>query len=188
MARNQKGLTLIEVVIVMAIAAILVLAGLPGLQTYLMDSKLTSQTNSWIAIVNYARSEAIMHGGDVYVTANTVNNDEWGGGWQIWREPTLPNGLLDDEDTELLKEISLKDGITITGPNGYANQNLSSLLAGDLKARTLVFRSNGAFLSTQSAKFSITDNRSNHTGPDAGMCIEIQRTGRLVMRDRDNPC
>lgn len=57
--RQSAGFTLIEMMITLVVALILVTWAVPNFQTFIDRSKLTSEANSWVGVINYARSEAI---------------------------------------------------------------------------------------------------------------------------------
>ncbi|MFO7857682.1 MAG: GspH/FimT family pseudopilin, partial [Ectothiorhodospiraceae bacterium] len=65
--RNERGFTLIELMITIAIAAILITVAVPGFQNLLQSNRVTSSTNELITAIATARSHAIRRGNDVRV-------------------------------------------------------------------------------------------------------------------------
>ena len=55
----QKGFTLVELMVTISVLAVLVAIALPDLRAFLVNSKLSSNTNEFIGLLNFARSEAI---------------------------------------------------------------------------------------------------------------------------------
>ncbi len=175
--KTQQGVTLIEMVAVLVIGAILMVAGVPALRTYVLDSRLSASANTLVAVLNYARTEAITRGHDVYVTAGAVNSGQWTQGWQIWHETRNANGTMDDATNELLKEIWINsERIRVIGPT--ETPSASTTLAAGLRNRTVVFRSNGAIFAAQTLQFTLEDSR---LPVPARRCLEVQRTGRVEL-------
>ncbi|MDM8547835.1 GspH/FimT family pseudopilin [Candidatus Venteria ishoeyi] len=87
-----SGFSLLELMVVLAIVSILVTTGLPQLSDFVKNSRLTTQTNNFVATLNMARTEAITRNQDVFVTAipekdSTLagaSNNEWSRGWTVW--------------------------------------------------------------------------------------------------------
>lgn len=58
----KHGFTLIELIIALAVAALLLAWGVPSFQRFMDNAALTSETNNWVGVVNHARSEAVTRG------------------------------------------------------------------------------------------------------------------------------
>ena len=83
-SRRTGGFTIIELMVSLAIAAVLITVGLPAFNGFVAQQRLTTYTNDFVAGIAYARSEAAKLGGVVSVQALTTdNNNEWGGGYCI---------------------------------------------------------------------------------------------------------
>lgn len=65
--RNVRGFTLTELMITLAIVAIVLTAAVPSFQNFVLDNRLTTQTNDLIADLTFARSEATKRSGTVRV-------------------------------------------------------------------------------------------------------------------------
>lgn len=64
-SRLQRGLTLVELMVTVAIGGILMMAGMPYLGDYLNNSRLREAGNSALSSALYAQSEAIKRNGRV---------------------------------------------------------------------------------------------------------------------------
>ena len=64
-----QGFTLIELMVTISILAILITIALPDLRTFLISSKLSSNVNEFVGLLNLARSEAISRNQNVLVCA-----------------------------------------------------------------------------------------------------------------------
>ncbi len=84
MKRHGKtgGFTLMELLVVLTIAAILMAVAAPALQNLVTSSQLTAVTDDFVATLNLARSEAGRTGANVSVS--TTGGADWGGsGWSV---------------------------------------------------------------------------------------------------------
>ncbi|MFZ0488593.1 MAG: GspH/FimT family pseudopilin [Arenicellales bacterium] len=75
---RATGFTLIELMITLIVAALLLVWGVPSFQRFINRTTLTSETNNWVAVLNYARNEAITRGQRVTV-CRTVTPDACNG-------------------------------------------------------------------------------------------------------------
>lgn len=85
---RQSGFTLIELMIAVAVLAILLAMALPSFQQSMRSNRVATTTNEMLASLALARSEAIRgtRGGGVCAsTAGTAcDGTQWGDGWMIW--------------------------------------------------------------------------------------------------------
>ena len=82
--KSYKGVTLIEVMIVIAIAAILLATAAPSFQRMVVRSNIESLVDGFATAVITARTEAASRGRDVRVCANDAcTSNDWSGGWFV---------------------------------------------------------------------------------------------------------
>ena len=87
---HEAGFTLIELMVTLAVAAILLAIAVPNFITFIQNNRLTSQGNDLVTALNYARSEAIKRG--VRVTVCSRSSDtacvgagaDWTNGWLVF--------------------------------------------------------------------------------------------------------
>ena len=94
---RQTGFTLVELMITIAVAAVLLAIALPSFQQSLRSNRVATATNEMIGALSLARSEAIRNngGGAVCSSANgTACGGNWSDGWLAWAD-TNGNGALD---------------------------------------------------------------------------------------------
>jgi len=72
--KRQKGFTLIEVVIAIAILGILATLLAPGFRDVIRSNRLTSAANSFLSALNLARSEAVKLNAPVVICKSDVDN------------------------------------------------------------------------------------------------------------------
>ena len=92
---RSKGFTLIELMIVLALVAILAFVAVPGFQMIVESNRQTSLTNSMLGLLNYARSEALRRSETVDVVQTGTRyeaNVIAGGSTTTIREMETPRG------------------------------------------------------------------------------------------------
>jgi type IV fimbrial biogenesis protein FimT len=115
---RQSGFTLIELMVAIAVLAVLLAMGLPSFQYSLRSNRVATATNEMLASVSLARSEAIRStaGGGVCSSSDgAACNGGWGDGWLVWAD-TNADGTLDAGEAVL--RYSRGNGrLTANGPN-----------------------------------------------------------------------
>ena len=90
---RQRGITIIEIMVSLAIAAVLIGLALPAFNAFVAQRTLTTQVNDFLVALQYARSEAGRQGTNVGVIAVNAGSaaNEWGPGWCVMLVPDLTN-------------------------------------------------------------------------------------------------
>jgi type IV fimbrial biogenesis protein FimT len=125
MMRHMKrthGFSLIELLVVLALAAILLLLAVPGMRGFLAGVRLDAATTDFAGALALARSEAIRRGGRVALR-NTAGGGNWGGGWQAFVDSDS-DGVPDASETVLRRQAALPTPLTL-----YANANYTNYIA-----------------------------------------------------------
>jgi len=80
--RKVTGFTMIELMVTLAVAAILVTVAVPSFQTMIESNALTSQINLFIGSLNAARSEAVKRGKQVTLCKSVNGSSCAGAGYE----------------------------------------------------------------------------------------------------------
>jgi type IV fimbrial biogenesis protein FimT len=105
--KTQRAFTLTELMITVAVAAILMAIALPNMRYTIFDNRMTSKTNELIGALNFARTEAITRRRVIQVQPVTVTaGNEWGAGWKIMDGVTLLRITEYTNDGIVLKAVA----------------------------------------------------------------------------------
>lgn len=79
--RRQRGFTAAEILVVIAIVALIAMFAFPAMNTLMATQGVRSSSYDLFADLTYARTEAIARGANVVVTA--ASGTDWKQGWSI---------------------------------------------------------------------------------------------------------
>jgi type IV fimbrial biogenesis protein FimT len=161
--RDVRGFSLIELMVTLALGAILLGLGLPAFNGLIEQRTMTTEVNDVVLAVHYARSEAVKLGGVVTIQLQDAgdNDNEWGPGYcVVVGDP----GDCDDA----LRVFSVSDDVTL---------NAVGLLNG---RDSISFDSRG--LSSLNG-ISTLELCSTDENTDPGRIVEINNIGRTSARE-----
>lgn len=101
-----KGFTLVEMMITIAVAAILIAIVMPSLENVAANNALSSTTRDLITTINTARSQSISTRTDILVAPA---DGGWGTGWSI---------TYDNAAAENSQDFEPGDGVTVSRTGG----------------------------------------------------------------------
>jgi type IV fimbrial biogenesis protein FimT len=163
------GLTMVELLVVLVIAAILAAIAAPSLQNFVAANQMTAITDSFATALNEARSEAGKLGVPVALTPNDQQN--WTNGWTMFVD-TNGNGQQDANNPLTPPETTLRTGAKLAA--GYtlnSTDSYSGLISFDSSGR--LYPPGG-----QVADFVICQNGSMSAGGGARL-ISVSTSGQV---------
>ena len=93
---RQTGFTVTELMVVVAIVAILLGVGVPSYRYITNAYRMSAEVNGLLGDLQYARSEAIKEGQTVTICVSTEGatcargtNVNWGSGWIVFSDPNV---------------------------------------------------------------------------------------------------
>ena len=125
MKRGSGGFTLIELMITIAIVAIVLTLGVPSFQETIRNNRLITTVNDFISSLNLTRSEAIKRGIRVTlcksVNGTSCNTSSTGyqQGWIIFVDPN-GNATVDSGE-QIIRVYAAIAGINLTGNTNVIN-------------------------------------------------------------------
>lgn len=119
MRRNSSGFTLIELMLVVALMAILFTVAIPNFTSFISNQQVKAASFELVSVLSYARSEAIKLNQNVVLNSKDGN---WKNGWDL-KATSAPS------DSEPIFTSGTKTGIMIAAdvtnivyrPDGRAN-------------------------------------------------------------------
>ena len=143
----MQGFTLLEMLVVLAVSAVLMMVVVPSFSSVIDSVKVTSATNVFLSGLHLARSEAIKRNSRVALckTADGVScaaSGGWEQGWIVFHDADN-NGTREGSELVIQRELPLPSRLRLTG-NQYVARYVSftstggtRLIGGNFQAGTL---------------------------------------------------
>ena len=158
---TRHGFTVVELMITLAIAAVLIGYALPAFNGFVVQRTFTAKVSEFVLAINYARSEAAKLGGTVSVQTvdETDGDNEWGPGFcVVVGNPGNCNGVV-------LRNFSASTDITIDATGAFDN------------LATLSFNSRGLLTPEGAGTLLLCSTDAN---VDPGRVVGISLIGRTT--------
>ena len=159
--KKYSGFTIIELMIVIGIVAVLMSLAAPSFSNFVKNDRLTTQINTLVGHLAYARSEAILRAQPVGLCASsngTACLGAWSEGWLLYVDADNSGSYNATTDTILRVNQALS-----------GNNKLTTTLG------TNFLYDNRGYAATGTGSFSLCDDR----GVSYAKMIVISNTGRV---------
>lgn len=124
--KHSRGLSLIELMATLLVAVVLLTVAVPSFQTLIENNRTATQTNSLVAGLNFARTEAVRRGATLRVSAlGDAGEENFNRGWCVH----LGNSCSGDD---IIRQFPPMRGMVVD----TAPQNLAWLAFDDRGAKT----------------------------------------------------
>lgn len=166
---SYRGFTQVELMVSLAIAAIILTIGIPSFTTMIRNNQMTANVNEFLTTLNYVRTEAIKRGRPVSLCTSTdstsCTNSNWNAGYVSFVD-TNKNGMLDAGEERIRAKDTLGNVLTISSA---------------VFTRAITFTAS-ATLEGTSGLFTFCDDR----GAAFAKAILVNLTGRPQTSSKDS--
>jgi len=182
----HRGFTLVELIITVALVAILAALALPSYREFSTRMTVTDNTNNLIGALNMARAEAVKRG---RAAALIANDGDWSNGWQVVvaketapgvveQVPVSPGdtaqdcaGYRDDKTTNLPLCVQHRDAL----PERYS---ILGEATGSSDDDIVVFAPSGALRGATQFDFSVC-RPSDQANPEQSRRVRVGASGTI---------
>lgn len=195
MTTKQHGFTVIELLVALAIGAILTVLVIPGMRTMIGNSRLTTYTNDFITHTLLARNEAMRRGRSVVICGSaqpeladpdclgSTTATDWSKGWFVFVD--INDDGVHDAAEEILRRQVVSDSKTIVKINFSLAGGTSRVV---YSAKGRLHKDHSSVSAT--AEVPIAVAVCNDNLEKSGRVIWINRVGRAWLRikgERNDP-
>lgn len=128
--KDQRGLTLIELLVTLVVLAIVVSMAIPSFQQVVLNNRITSQLNAVAGTVAFARSSAASLPGAFVTLCSSADGVScsgaagWENGWIVFRDVD-GDASVDAGDDEIIRVNSGLSGGNTLRVSGFGGVNSS---------------------------------------------------------------
>jgi len=159
--KKNSGFTLLELMIVLAVVSILVMIAIPSMTTFTQNDRLTTNINTLVGHLAYARSEAVKTSQQVSICSSNdaaTCSGGWDDGWIVYIDADADNSFTAGE-------------VVIRAQQALGGNNTLTATVGS----QITYDNRGFVNAASVGSLQLCDGR---TGPH-GKTIRITATGRV---------
>ncbi len=159
--KKESGFTLLELMVTVAIAGIVMAFAVPSMESFIKNERLTTQINTLVGHLAYARSESVTRRQQVILCASSnmtsCQGTNWAAGWILFIDADNNSSFTAGEQILRVKQL-LKGSNTLVSSTG-----------------SNIIYDNRGFSPNSNGTFSLCDDR----GAAFMKSISISNTGRV---------
>lgn len=178
-----NGFTLLELLVAIAVLAIIMGIAVPSFMSTMINARLTTAANDFLAALQLARTEAMRAQGRVTICkaaaaatqCDASSTTDWARGWMIFTDPVPQSPPQTEAASRLLSRGGHQIPTDITIKSGDANLQLYASFVGDGSSRQM----NSNLLA---GTFRVCSTSSFVGNNDRARDIVINTSGRAVIQ------
>ena len=117
----QRGFSLVELMVTIAIVAILVAIAFPSFESTFRSNRLATATNEMLASISLARSEAVRstRGSGICASEDgSIGDGDWNDGWIVWLDEAGGNAAQFDEGVDtVVRHVESRQSLSVVALN-----------------------------------------------------------------------
>ena len=173
---SPKGFTLIELMVVIAVLAVLLSIAAPSFTAFRRNSELTSLANKLVGSINAARGEAMKAGRSAFVVP--ANGTAWTSGWSVYVDMNADNTYTEGVDTLVQTQPAVSSFISISANGNAASSSPYISFDSAGYARTVVIPGNATGPANLALTIQRNDVATANSSEETRLVI-VARTGRI---------
>lgn len=129
--RLEPGFSLLELMVTLAVLAVLTAIAVPNFRYMIRRNAVTSQSNALLASIQYARNDAVSRRVVTVICSSTdtltcAGSNAFESGWIVYRETAPgPTAALDSKD-EVLRVVQTTQNVTIRAVDAASGKPVSA--------------------------------------------------------------
>lgn len=179
--KRNSGFTLLELMVGVAVAAILLAVGIPSFTSSVKQNQAASDANALLTALTLTRSEAITRATNVTLcvssdgsTCDSASGASWSEGYRLYYTP--PSGTA----VTLKTEVPLSKASSISAGSSFAKAVSFNGIGG----AGSVDGSSGAFTPATDT-FTVLPNNLPASLNSYARCVSVYRAGRIYIKKPD---
>lgn len=156
-----RGFTLLELVVAMAVAAIVLTIGIPSFLNFIRNNRLTAESSDFMGALALTRNTAAVRGTPVSLGQTGSTAGDYTSGWQVWIDPN-GNGVLDSGEQVIRVYTALDGGDTLVNAEGASSLTYLSTGFPSTAGTILHFKLCGPVAGSQGRQITISPAGTPH--------------------------
>jgi type IV fimbrial biogenesis protein FimT len=141
MLKLQKGFTLIELMVTLAVLAVAVGIAAPSFKSQVLNNRSVTLGSDLVTALNFARVEAVKRGARVSICPSTdgatcIGGTQWAKGWMVFVDGAVSDGAAVVVTTPLRHWNDLDSKAVVTAKKGAAAIDFARFTGVGMLART----------------------------------------------------